>query len=148
MRFSHRFEVAATLEDVGRFHRRGESLAAITPPIVPISGVEAPASIGEGDQMEFTLWFGPLPVRWVARITETGPHGFVDEQIRGPYASWVHRHSFRRTSDGGTEVHDEVQARLKRHPLWSAVGVVMWLGLPLLFRYRAARTRSLIGRGA
>ena len=45
----------------------------------------APAILGEGDEMEFILWVGPLPVRWVAYIEQVSGEGFTDRQLRGPF---------------------------------------------------------------
>jgi hypothetical protein len=50
--------------------------------------------------------------------------------------------------EGTTEVVDEVEAKLKRHPLWGPVGLAMWLGLPLLFAYRGWKTRRLLEEAA
>lgn len=38
----------------------------------------------------------------------------------------------------------QVQAQLKPHIFWGTAGLVMWLGLPLLFGFRARKTRRLL----
>ena len=48
----------------------------------------APERMASGDEMDFTLWAGPMPLRWVARIEDASPNGFTDRQVRGPFASW------------------------------------------------------------
>jgi hypothetical protein len=41
--------------------------------------------LAEGSISDFTLWFGPLPIRWTARHSHIDPlHGFTDTQVRGP----------------------------------------------------------------
>jgi ligand-binding SRPBCC domain-containing protein len=103
-----------------------------------------PEVLRSGAEMAFTLWLGPLPLRWVARIESASAAGFTDRQLRGPFHAWTHRHSYRTVAGDVTEVRDEVEASLRRHPLWGPVGFLMWLGLPLLFTYRGWRTRRLL----
>lgn len=144
MKYQHTFRVRAPLADVARFHASAAGLKAITPPLIPMQLHQAPQRIGDGDEMDFTMWMGPLPVRWVARVEDVSPTGFLDRQVRGPFESWAHRHSFVAVRESTTEVVDEVEARLKPHILWGAVGLAMWIGLPLLFGFRAWKTRRLV----
>jgi ligand-binding SRPBCC domain-containing protein len=144
MKYRHSFRVRAPLAAVTDFHAHSASIGAITPPPVIAQIHQAPARLQEGDEMDFTLWLGPLPMRWLARIEDVGNNGFVDRQLRGPFDSWVHRHSFRLVNETTTEVIDEVEAELKKHPWWRLVGLGMWLTLPILFAYRGWKTRSLL----
>lgn len=142
--------VAAPLAEVVAFHRRAASLAAITPPPVPMRfRGEPPAELAPGDEIEFTLWAGPVPVRWRAGIEALpdGAAGFADRQLAGPFAHWLHRHRFHPRGDAATEVDDEIEAELRRHPLWWPLGLSMWIGLPALFAYRAWKTRRLLAGG-
>ncbi|MET0457761.1 MAG: SRPBCC family protein [Ilumatobacteraceae bacterium] len=73
-----------------------------------VAGVTA-GIIGLG---EFVTWrarhFG---VTWTMTSKITGwdrPDHFVDEQTKGPFKTFWHRHEFR-TVDGGTELHDTVR---------------------------------------
>ena len=43
-----------------------------------------------------------------------------------------------------TIVTDEIDLRLRPHLLWGPVGLGMRLGLPLLFAFRAWKTRRLL----
>lgn len=144
MRYQRTFRVRAPLADVADFHIAASSLKAITPPLIPMQLHHAPERMGDGDEMDFTMWLGPLPVRWTARVEDVSPTSFLDRQMRGPFASWTHRHSFRAVDEEKTEVVDEVEAQLKPHVLWGAIGLTMWLGLPLLFGFRAWKTRRLL----
>jgi ligand-binding SRPBCC domain-containing protein len=144
MKYHHSFQVRAPLAAVTDFHAQSASMGAITPPPVIAQIHRAPARLQEGDEMDFTLWLGPLPMRWLARIENVGDNGFVDRQLRGPFRSWVHRHSFRLVNETTTEVTDEVEAELKKHPWWSLAGLGMWLTMPILFAYRGWKTRSLL----
>ena len=147
MKFQHRFRVRAPLAAVADFHSRADSMAAITPPLIPMQMQHAPPRLKEGDEMAFRMWLGPIPVSWRAVISQVSPTGFSDEQLEGPFRRWVHRHLFVPVDEHTTEVVDQVQATIKRHPWWGLVGLAMWLGLPLLFAYRGWKTRRLLERG-
>ena len=141
MNYQHIFRVRAPLADVARFHASAASLKAITPPLIPLQLHHAPEKVGGGDEIDFTMWMGPLPIRWVVHVEDVSPTGFLDRQVRGPFESWAHRHIFAAMEEATTEVIDEVEARLKPHLLWGTVGLAMWIGLPLLFGFRTRKTR-------
>jgi len=144
MKYRHTFRVRAPLADVAEFHRRSEGLGAITPPPIILRLHNVPERVKEGDSMDFTMWVGPLPLRWQARIEDMSLNGFTDRQLRGPFEQWMHRHEFVAVDEKTTQVIDEINASLRKHPLWGLVGLGMWLGLPLLFAYRGWRTRRLL----
>jgi ligand-binding SRPBCC domain-containing protein len=122
-------------------------MAEITPPPIRVKIHHAPASLSDGGEMDFTLKMGPFPIHWAAQIENVSVAGFTDRQVKGPFAEWVHRHSFERVDEQTTEVIDQIQLRLKRHLLWGAVGVGFVLGLPVLFAYRGWKTRQLLEKG-
>jgi len=146
MKFQHHFRVRASLAAVAEFHSQTASLAVLTPPPVIVRIHRAPTIQHAGDEVDFTMWFGPLPVRWLAQIEQVSDTGFVDRQVRGPFRAWAHRHSFAPVDATTTKVVDEVQAELSAHWLWRIVGGSMWLTLPLLFAYRGWRTRRVLER--
>jgi ligand-binding SRPBCC domain-containing protein len=148
MKYRHTFHVHAPLAVVSDFHAHSASMGAITPPPVIAQIHQAPVRLQEGDEMDFTLWLGPLPLRWVARIEHVGPNGFTDRQLRGPFRRWVHRHSFRSVDETTTAVIDEIEAELRPHPFWAIVGLGMWLNMPLLFAYRGWKTRRLLEKSS
>lgn len=144
--YSHQFQVNAPLESVLDFHRDARALKQLTPPplFVSFNKVEPMA---EGSLADFTMWFGPIPIRWVARHSDVDPQrGFTDEQIQGPFKVWVHRHSFQPVDGRRTLVIDRVQAEPGDHPFWGLVSRFMWVSLPILFAYRAWRTRRAVER--
>lgn len=144
MYYRHSFLLKSSTERVAAFHRRSAGMAELTPPPIIVQMRRAPESLAEGDEMDFVLWLGPLPIRWLARIEAVSPGGFTDRQMRGPFAKWVHQHRFTPIDEQVTEVSDEIHLHLKRHPFWWFVGMGMRAGLPLLFAYRAWKTRRAL----
>lgn len=144
MKYQHQFETKASLDTVVDFHRRASSMAAITPPPIIAQMHEAPEVLSDGSEMSFTLWMGPFPISWRARIEAQGPNSFVDRQLSGPFAQWVHQHTFEPLSANRTLVRDEIDVELSSHWFWKAVGWGMWLNLPILFAYRGWKTRRLL----
>ena len=142
--YRHRFTVKAPLREVMEFHSRRSSFKAISPPGIIMRLHSAPEILGEGDEMRFTMWLGPIPVPWHARIQNVMPTGFLDHQVSGPFAQWDHTHTFEVVDARTTMVHDQVESRLSRNPLWWAVGAGMRLGLPVLFGFRAWKTKRIL----
>jgi ligand-binding SRPBCC domain-containing protein len=146
MRTLHHFQVKAPLSRVAAFHQQPGSMAAITPPPIRVELHRTPDTLSGDGEMSFTLWFGPLPIHWTASIEEVSDAGFTDRQVSGPFAEWVHRHTFVRVDEDTTEVIDQITLRLKAHPVWGPVGLGFLLSLPLLFAYRGWKTRRLLER--
>ncbi len=144
MKYTHQFTVNAPLDAVRDFHRQSASMGAITPPPVIVRVHRAPALLGEGDEMAFTMWLGPLPIRWLAQIEEVSPTSFVDRQVSGPFKQWVHRHTFVTLDANTTEVHDEVTAETSDNLFWRLVNYGMWLNMPVLFAFRQWKTKRLL----
>ncbi len=146
MRYSRRFLVRVALGTAVDFHRAASSLKSITPPFFFMSDLVAPDPLQEGSLLSFRLWLGPLPVRWQSRIENMNAAGFDDIQVSGPFESWVHTHSFEAASPASCWIMDQVEFRLRRHLLWSPVGLLMAIGLPFLFAYREWKTKSMLER--
>jgi ligand-binding SRPBCC domain-containing protein len=141
MHYKHTFIVRAPLEKVANFHRLSASMAAITPPPVIVNIQRAPELLAAGDEMRFTLWLGPLPLRWLARIEDLSAGGFTDNQLEGPFKKWKHQHQFQAIDASRTLVIDQIEAEIKNHWFWGPIGRLMWLNLPVLFAYRGWKTR-------
>jgi len=142
-RFTHRFRAKAPINVVAAFHQDSRALKLLTPPPVFVQ-MHCVNPLSEGSITDFTLWLGPLPVRWVAAHSEVDLlSGFTDTQIHGPFAFWVHRHSFQPCGSGETEVIDDIQAEFGRG-FSGLLGRLMWVNLPFMFFYRAWITRRTI----
>ena len=145
-RFNNKFQVRAPIQRVAEFHNSTMALNLLTPPpmFVRFNHIEP---LGEGSRSDFTLWFGPIPIHWIAVHSDVHPiNGFTDTQITGPFQTWVHRHSFKPLADDLTEIIDEIEGQPSDHFFWGLVSRFMWLTLPILFSYRARQTRMAVER--
>lgn len=145
MKYTRSFTVEAPVALVAAFHSDTRALKKLTPPpiVVRLGRIEP---LAEDSVSQFVLWLGPIPVPWIARHSQVGPNGFVDEQEQGPFKRWVHQHRYASLGAGLSQVTDEIEAELSSQPLRWLVGAGMWLGLPILFAYRAWRTRRELAR--
>ena len=99
----------------------------------------------ENSIADFTMWLGPIPVRWKAVHSNVEPdRGFVDTQKEGPFKQWIHEHSFIYIDNNTTEVRDEISLVFKNNAFWGLIGRMLWLSLPILFMYRSWITRRSV----
>src|SRR5688500_5059793 len=118
----HRFETATTLalprDRVFPFFADAANLELITPPELRFHILTPqPIAMGAGTLIRYRLRLMGVRFEWLTRIVEWDPpHQFVDEQMKGPYRTWLHRHRFIEVADG-TRVEDEVDYELPLFPL-------------------------------
>jgi ligand-binding SRPBCC domain-containing protein len=103
--------IKAPIQEVWDFFSAPANLSKITPPQMNFKIIDM-----QGDKMfagqiiRYRVTVLPLVrVGWTTEITEV-ENGltFVDEQRKGPYRLWRHRHTFRETA-GGVEMTDVVE---------------------------------------
>jgi ligand-binding SRPBCC domain-containing protein len=74
-----------------------------------------------GDDVTWKAWHFGIPFRMTSEITDyQRPVRFVDEQTRGPFATWHHEHRFEPRGDG-TLMTDVVDYRSPLGPIGAAV---------------------------
>lgn len=135
------------LEEVFNFFSRAENLEKLTPPLVGFQILTpTPIEMREGALIDYKIRIHGVPVRWRTRIaTWDPPHGFVDEQVSGPYRQWIHEHAFKAEADG-TRMVDKVRYRA---PGWVLEPLIhhFFVGADLrkIFDFREARMREIFG---
>ena len=106
--FDFSFTVNASLPTVANFHHDTSVLKKLTPPPI-LAQIHHFEPLGEGSLAEFTLWFGPIPVRWQAVHSEVSINGFTDTQVRGPLQRWQHTHRFTAVTPHTTQIHEHIE---------------------------------------
>ena len=102
--------------------------------------------MAQGVQIDYMLRIAGIRLRWTSRITAYDPpHFFVDEQVKGPYALWRHRHTFT-PQEHGVMARDEVTYSLPFGFLGRlAHAVYVRWALNAIFNYREKMIRELLG---
>ncbi len=137
------------------FFADARNLEAITPPFLRFHIVTpTPIALRAGTLIDYRLRLFGLPLRWRTEIESYDPpRGFVDRQVRGPYALWHHTHTFvPLTGDRGvvaaTEMTDVVRYAIGRGVLGGlAEGLFVRRTLERIFDYRRDRIAELVATG-
>jgi ligand-binding SRPBCC domain-containing protein len=139
--------VPATTEAVARFHAAPRIIRRLTPFVVPMS-MHRMDPLAEGSISEFTLWFGPLPIRWTARHVDVDAQsGFTDVQEAGPFRLWRHQHRFESDPRGGSRIVEHIE--YQHDAGWSGFLTRTLFSRPmlfLLFTYRSLIMQSSLAR--
>ena len=105
--------IARPIDEVFAFFADAKNLEKITPPWLGFKILfMSTDAIEEGTTIRYRLRFHGIPIHWRTEICAWNPpHGFVDEQTRGPYKRWHHTHRFE-AHGNRTKMTDEVQYSL------------------------------------
>ena len=137
LHFKHSSIINAPVEVVWQFHERPNILQLLTPPWQPVQVVRREGGLITGAVTEFRLFLGPVPLTWLARHTNYEKNRFfTDEQISGPFESWVHRHEFT-PENGKTRLSDIISYILPGgETIEFFSGWLIQAQLEAMFRYR------------
>jgi len=135
--------VPKPVEEVFEFFSDAQNLTALMPPGLDLHIVRAPVVLGIGAIIEYQLTVKHIPLTWLSEIKVwEPPYRFVDVQVRGPYRSWTHEHTFKEKANG-TLASDHV-----KYNVWGGTIVQRWLVAPELqriFNFRRERLQVIFG---
>ncbi len=102
--------------------------------------------ISEGQEVSWQARHFGIQWRMTSRITEfEAPHRFVDEMVRGPFASFRHEHRFEAHA-GGTRMTDVVTFGVALGPI-ANLPVGLYLRRLMTIRNAVIRTKAQAGAG-
>lgn len=133
------------IDDVFPFFCDVLNLERITPPELHFRILTPyPIEISKGTVVDYRLRLYGIPLRWRSEITTWNPpYEFVDQQVLGPYNTWIHSHLFYE-HDGSTIIEDSVHYRLPLWPLSEIVAPLFHHQLGRIFRYREQAIRAAL----
>jgi ligand-binding SRPBCC domain-containing protein len=150
----HTLKTAITLPlsraDIFPFFSKAENLGKLTPPELSFEITSPlPIDMKPGALIDYTIGLHGLPMKWRTLISAwDAPNFFVDEQLKGPYAQWIHRHSFTDIRSG-TRIDDNVRYRLPLGVLGDLAHFIVKRQLMHIFTFRQAEcARLLLGTRA
>jgi ligand-binding SRPBCC domain-containing protein len=130
----------APVERVFAFHEREDALQLLTPAFPPARLISRTGGIQPGARVELQVGL----TRWIALHGEYRRNRlFVDEQISGPFAKWVHRHEFESIDATHSRLTDRIEYELPGGA-WVTAGL-SWavnIGLNRMFNHRHRVTRE------
>lgn len=139
--------VPRELDETFAFFSDARNLEAITPGFLGFEiRTPLPIDMHAGTLIEYRLRLLGVPMTWLTRIDLWVPgRTFVDRQLRGPYARWVHTHRFT-PADGGTLVEDHVEYAVPFAPLSDPVrALFVRPTVERIFRHRHRAIARLLG---
>jgi ligand-binding SRPBCC domain-containing protein len=144
-RYQKTIHINAPIEEVFHFHDDTRNLIKITPPSIKVRFTTRGAT-GLGQDIFLSVkQFGLVQTSWHVRITEyQPPETMVDEQIKGPFATWKQTRHVAATQLGAT-LTDTVEYTLPFGALGRLADTLfVRKQIENMFAYRQQATKKLL----
>ncbi|MGF1451212.1 MAG: SRPBCC family protein [Opitutales bacterium] len=140
-------ELDLPVPQVFDFFSRAENLEKITPDNLGFEILTpTPIEMTRDIEIDYRIKLSGLPMRWRTLISVwQPPHEFVDEQLKGPYHSWIHRHTFAPLEGGRTLMTDYVRYKLPFTPFGEIGIFYVKPQVETIFRHRNEKIPELLG---
>ncbi|MDP3284147.1 MAG: SRPBCC family protein, partial [Desulfobacterales bacterium] len=134
--------INAPVEEVFKWHSRPGALERLSPPWDPVRVIERKGGIESGARVVLEMKAGPFPYKWTAEHTEYEENRFFrDRQVRGPFSSWVHTHSFEPDGTESSFFEDRIDYAFPFYPFGKLFGgASVEAKLARIFKYRHTTT--------
>ena len=138
--------LGCSLNDTFALFCDASNLETLTPPELRFEIRTAlPIEMRVGSRIEYRIRLFGVPFSWLTEITCWEPgRRFVDEQISGPFRTWIHEHRFESVSQTSTRICDQVQYALPFEPIGRMAHPLIRSRLDRIFEYRESRVRELL----
>jgi uncharacterized protein (TIGR01777 family) len=142
--FEKESTLACSAEELFDWHAREGAFERLIPPWKTVQVVSGNSGIETGAEIVTRLKQFGVYQKWIARIeaSESG-RGFRDAQVEGPFASWIHQHSFKEQGSDACRLIDSIKYELPAGRVGRFFGGdYVKTELERVFRYRHAITKS------
>ncbi|MEM8549528.1 MAG: SRPBCC family protein [Verrucomicrobiota bacterium] len=141
-------ELPLPIDQVFAFFSKAENLERITPASLGFKILTPlPIEMRQDAIIDYKISLQGIPMRWRTLIPVwQPPYEFVDEQIKGPYKTWIHRHSFENLG-GRTKMTDYVRYELPFTPLGDLAYPLIKKQVTEIFEHRNKKIPELLLEG-
>jgi ligand-binding SRPBCC domain-containing protein len=145
MRFTARSVIRTTPERLFGFHELPDAFLRLLAPSEKIRVIQIAPNLGAGSRTIVKIRIAFLWVTFDSLHTAYDPpHSFEDQQVRGPFRSWRHRHIVESHPDGAMLI-DDIEYTPPFGLLGRAVdGIVIKPRLRKVFAFRHQVTRETL----
>ncbi len=138
--------INANIDKVFAFHLDLNNLLRISPEDAHLQIFHAPPKLEKGARVGLFVKIGPITTTMETVVEELDPpHKFVDRQVGGFFASWVHTHTFEKITETKTKLSDKIEYTLPGGMLGNLVGGgIAYNKIEEMFKHRAMMTKKLL----